>query len=58
MRNPIIGATVGTTMNPKKIGNDLKPDIKEYIDDKMGDIEGAIDEIIAIQEALLGGGSV
>ena len=58
MRNPIIGVTVGTPTSPSKIGNELKPDIKAYIDEKMGDIEGALDEIIAIQEVLLGGDGV
>lgn len=33
MRNKIIGVTVGTPISPAKIGNDLKPDIKEYIDE-------------------------
>lgn len=32
--------------------------IKFYVDDKVGNIENALDNIISIQETLIGGGSV
>ena len=54
MRKPIIGVTVGTPISPAKIGNELKPEIKEYIDQELGDIDAALDAIIAIQNELMG----
>lgn len=54
MSRKIIGVTVGTPISAAKIGNDLKPEIKEYIDQELGDIDAALDAIIAIQEELVG----
>ena len=58
MSRKIIGVTVGTPISTAKIGQDLKPEIKEYIDEQLGDIETALDSIIAIQNSLIGGESV
>jgi hypothetical protein len=55
MSKKIIGVTVGTPISPAKIENDLKPEIKEYIDEQLGDIDTALDGILAIQNSLIGG---
>ena len=52
----IIGVTVGTPVSSAKIGNDLKSDIKDYIDEQLGDIDSALDAILDIQNSLIGGG--
>lgn len=77
----IIGITVGTPINPEKIG-DISTVLEEAqaavssaqhyaheasrsakeaadaVDAKMGDVESALDAIIAIQESLIGGEAV
>ena len=55
MSKRIIGVTVGTPISIAKIGKDIKPEIKEYIDEQMGDVEAALDGIIEIQNSLIGG---
>lgn len=57
MSRKIIGITVGTPISAAKIGQELKPEIKEYIDEQLGDIETALDSIISIQNSLIGGES-
>lgn len=58
MSRKIIGVTVGTPISAAKIENDLKPEIKEYIDEQLGDVETALDAIITLQNSLIGGESV
>ena len=58
MSRKIIGITVGTPISAAKIGQELKPEIKEYIDERIGDIETALDSIISLQNSLIGGESV
>ena len=55
MSKKIIGVTVGTPISIAKIGNDLKPDIKDYVDEQVGDIETAIDNIAELQESYING---
>ena len=55
MKRKIIGATVGTPLSTAKIGHDLKPEIKEYIDEQMGDVNSALDIILDIQNSLING---
>ena len=55
MSRKIIGVTVGTPISAAKIGNDLKPEIKEYVDEKIGDVETALDELHAYAQSLVGG---
>lgn len=51
----IIGVTVGTPISPAKIKTEIEPEIKEYIDEQLGDINTALDGIIALQNSLIGG---
>lgn len=39
MSKKIIGVTVGTTTSASRIGRELKPEIEEYVDGKISDIE-------------------
>ena len=57
MKRKIIGITVGTPISIERIGKDLKPEIKEYIDERLGAVEDVLDGIIAIQNSLIGGES-
>ena len=50
----IIGGTTATTFRVPK--DELAT--KDYVDEKVGDIEAALDGIIAIQESLIGGETV
>ena len=54
----IIGITVGTPTSPEKIAHDIEPEIKEYIDEQLGDVEAALDSIISLQNSLIGGDGV
>lgn len=47
----IIGVTVGTPISMEK----LKLEMTAYIDQKQGDVETAIDSIIAVQDSLING---
>lgn len=58
MSRKIIGVTVGTPTSPAKIAHDIKPEIKEYIDEQLGDVEAALDSIISLQNSLIGGDGV
>jgi hypothetical protein len=55
MSKKIIGVTVGTPTSVSRIERELKPEIKEYIDEQMGVIDAALDGIIAIQDTLING---
>lgn len=57
MIKKIIGNTVGTPISIAKIGQDLKPEIKEYIDERLGDIETALDTAIALCDSYINGGA-
>lgn len=52
-KRKIMGVTVGTSISPSRIAHDLKPELKEYVDGKVGDIETALDEILEMQEGLI-----
>ena len=57
----IFGNTLATPINPDKFSGSV--DLSNYYtkdetDNKIGDIETALDSIIAIQNELIGGGSV
>ena len=58
MRRKIIGVTVGTPISVSKIGRELKPEIKEYIDEQLGDVETALDELHTYAQSLVGGDTV
>lgn len=47
MNKKIVGVTVGTPIKPSKI--------TEKVENKIGDIESALDSIIEIQNSLIGG---
>jgi hypothetical protein len=47
-----------STDKDKALSANMGRELKEQIDNKMGDIETALDSIIAIQNKLIGGGSV
>lgn len=55
MSKKVIGITVGTPISPAKIKKEIEPEIKDYVDGKLGDIDSALDAILAIQESLIGG---
>lgn len=55
MSKKIIGVTVGTPTSVSRIGRDLKPEIKKYIDEQIGEIDAALDGVVAIQELLING---
>jgi hypothetical protein len=57
MSRKIIGITVGTPISAAKIGQELKPEIKEYIDERIGDIETALDTAIALCDSYINGGA-
>jgi hypothetical protein len=42
MSRKIIGVTVGTPISVAKIGSEIKPEIKEYVDEKMGNVGNAL----------------
>lgn len=54
---PIIGVTVGTPISPAKMKQEIAPEIKEYIDTQVGDINSALLVILEIQKGLLEGGN-
>jgi hypothetical protein len=55
MSKKVIGITVGTPISPAKIKEEIEPEVKNYIDGKLGDIDSALDGILAIQNTLIGG---
>lgn len=57
MSRKIIGITVGTPISAAKIWQELKPEIKEYIDERIGDIETALDTAIALCDSYINGGA-
>ena len=50
--------TIDTAMSDTSENAVQNKVIKKYVDDMAGDIETALDNIIAIQNTLIGGGSV
>lgn len=52
MRSKIIGATVGTSMSPAEIGNDIKPDIKAYVDAENEVLKAEIEALKALVDKL------
>ena len=48
MSRKIIGVTVGTPTSPAKIKHDIEPEIKEYVDTQLGDLDAALDAILAM----------
>lgn len=55
MSRKIIGVTVGTPISPAQIKRDIEPEIKEYVDEKLGDVDTALDELHAYAQSLVGG---